>query len=100
MIFSALSVAESPSMQIAANGALTLTIGSFLENINMRTMMNKTIRSSLAVILIALSAIPLSWAAQARSSFDGRWHVEAVADPGKCSDKYSVAISVANGQIS
>jgi hypothetical protein len=42
----------------------------------------------------------MSSAGQARSSFDGRWHVEAVADRGKCSDRYSVAIEVANGQIS
>jgi hypothetical protein len=58
------------------------------------------LRSGLLLATLALSAVPLSSVGQARSSFDGRWRVEAVADPGKCSDRYNVAIQVANGRIS
>jgi hypothetical protein len=52
------------------------------------------------VVMFSLSAVGLTSAGQARSSFDGRWQVAAVADSGKCSDRYDVAIRVANGQIS
>jgi hypothetical protein len=68
----------------------------------MRTMMTKKagLKSGLILVAVAVSALPLSSAGQARYSFDGRWWVEAVAYPSKCSDKYAVAIQVANGQIS
>ena len=36
----------------------------------------------------------------ARSSFDGSWHVLVKADPGRCSDRFAVAIRVANGRVS
>jgi hypothetical protein len=64
------------------------------------TMPISTLRSGLLLAALAVSAVPLSSVSEARSSFDGRWHVEAVADRGKCSDRYDVAIRVANGQIS
>ena len=59
-----------------------------------------SLQSGALLAAIVLSAVPLSSAGQARSSFDGRWHVEAVSNPGKCTDRYDVAIQVANGQIS
>jgi hypothetical protein len=58
------------------------------------------LRSGLLLVAVAVCALLLSSAGQARFSYDGRWRVEAVADPSKCSDRYSVAIRVANGQIS
>src|SRR5579872_4019917 len=64
------------------------------------TMPISTLRSGLILAALALSAVPFSSVGQARSSRDGGWHVEAIADPGKCSDRYDVAIRVANGQIS
>jgi hypothetical protein len=59
-----------------------------------------SLRPGFLVATVVMSAIPLSSAGLARSSFDGSWQVQAVADPGKCSDRYNVAIRVANGQIS
>jgi hypothetical protein len=41
----------------------------------------------------------MSSAGQARSPFDGRWRVEAMADTSKCSVRHTVAFQVANGQI-
>jgi hypothetical protein len=57
-------------------------------------------QSGLVLTALAFSAVALSSPGQARFSFDGRWRVEAVADPGRCSDRYVVAIRVADGQIS
>ena len=37
--------------------------------------------------------------AGAANAFDGTWMVRAAANPGHCSDKYGIAISVANGQV-
>ena len=59
-----------------------------------------SLQLGLLLAAIAGSALLLSSAGQARSPFDGRWRVEAVADPSKCPIRYSVAIQVANGQIS
>lgn len=56
-------------------------------------------RAGLLLVAVAASSLPLSSAGEARLSFDGRWRVEVVADPGKCSDRYSVAIRVDNGKI-
>jgi hypothetical protein len=58
------------------------------------------LQSGLLLAAVTVAALSLSSAGQARSSFDGRWRVEAVADPSKCSIRYTVAIRVANGQIS
>ena len=63
-------------------------------------MPTSPLQFGLLIVTLALSAVGLTSAGQAGSSFDGRWQVDAVADPGKCSDRYDVAIRVANGQIS
>jgi hypothetical protein len=57
------------------------------------------LRSGLILTTFALSVILTSSAVEASYSYDGRWRVLAVADPGKCAARYSVAIQVANGQI-
>ena len=59
-----------------------------------------SLQSGLLLVAIAGSALPLSSAGQARSPFDGRWSIEAVADPSRCSVRYTVAVQVANGEIS
>ena len=59
-----------------------------------------SLQSGLLLVAIAGSALPLSSAVQARSLFDGRWSIEAVADPSRCSVRYTVAVQVANGEIS
>ncbi len=53
----------------------------------------------LAAVAVACTML-LNDATQAQVSFDGRWLVRAVADPGRCSDNYSLAIRVAGGRIS
>jgi hypothetical protein len=62
--------------------------------------MRSVAQSGIVLVALALSAVPLSSPSEARLSFDGGWRVEAVADPGRCSDRYVVAIRVAGGRIS
>ena len=54
-------------------------------------------------VLLHLAAlvffVPTSLADEARSAFDGRWWVHAVANPGKCSDDIGVWIRVTNRQV-
>jgi hypothetical protein len=59
-----------------------------------------SLQSGLLLAAVAAFALPLSSVGQARYPFDGRWRVEAVADPSKCSIRYTIAIQVANGRIS
>ena len=63
------------------------------------TLARSSLRSGLLFLAIAVSALSLSSAGQARSAFDGRWMVQAVAHSGRCTESYSVAVQVANGQI-
>jgi hypothetical protein len=57
--------------------------------------------------LTALLALGLAGAASvastlpslARSSYDGSWRVFVSADRGRCSDRFTVGIQVANGRV-
>src|SRR6476620_3062030 len=64
----------------------------------MMMLTRASLQSGLLLVAIAGSALPLSSAAQARSPFDGRWSIEAVADPSRCSVRYTVAVQVANAR--
>jgi hypothetical protein len=66
----------------------------------MMMLTRANLQSAFLLAAVAATTLLQSSPGHGRSSFDGRWRVEAVADPSKCSVRYVVAIRVANGQIS
>lgn len=68
---------------------------------NWRFIVYRKLLGVLAASTIALGAVGATTpaGAGAANAFDGRWMVRAAANPGRCSDKYGIAISVANGQV-
>ena len=60
----------------------------------------KVLRFGSALVLAAIAGLTLSTVqGEAKTPFDGNWMVHAAANPGTCSDKYGVAIKVANGHV-
>ena len=62
--------------------------------------LTKTLPALVALGIAGASSLAGSVPTLAGSSFDGSWKVLVKADPGRCSDRYAVAISVANGRVS
>lgn len=57
-------------------------------------------RKALLLYLAALAVLlTSSLPGEARSSFDGRWWVHAVAGPGKCTDDIGVGITITNRRV-
>lgn len=53
-------------------------------------------------VLAAAGAVSLagSTSSLAGSAHDGSWRVLVTADPGRCSDRFAVALHVSNGRVS
>jgi hypothetical protein len=60
----------------------------------------KALPALFALSIAGATSLAGSAPSLARSSFDGNWRVLVKADSARCSDRFAVAISVANGRVS